>query len=171
MGAAGPRQDAGIGGLHSAIRRAGMATLVTHDTSGMHARRVRVWLDEEVAPFGALYGYLPRTAPEARPFGPPLDAVLVFHGPEGSGGDVSIHAQGRLCLYDDSERLNAVLGRLANRARQGAWPAGDDLIAYGGAIGFELLIASLDGPAVSRHSEPAPLPPVRSTGSHAARRL
>ncbi len=105
--------------LHDVIRGAGVATLVTHDSTGLVASHVPVWLDAGTGPFGTLHGYLPRVDPQARPLGPPPDALMIVIAPDSIDGPMAIHAMGRLALYDDPERLVAAIGRLAGRMGRG----------------------------------------------------
>ncbi len=132
--------------FHEVIRQAGAAMLVTHDSSGLAASHVPVWLDPASGPFGTLHGYLRRTDPLARPHGPPPDALMIVIGSGAMDGLIAAHAQGRLNLYDDPERLAASIGRLVRNGP--ALRAADDMFGgetLAGLIGFELRITVLDG--------------------------
>ena len=52
--------------LHDAIRRSGLATLVTLTADGLIASHVPMLLDPEPAPYGTLIGHLARPNPQAR---------------------------------------------------------------------------------------------------------
>ena len=52
--------------LHAAIRRSGLATLVTLTGDGLIASHVPMLLDPEPAPYGTLLGHLARPNPQAR---------------------------------------------------------------------------------------------------------
>ena len=52
--------------LHDAIRRTGLATLVTLTEDGLIASHVPMLLDPEPAPYGTLLGHLARPNPQAR---------------------------------------------------------------------------------------------------------
>jgi transcriptional regulator len=52
--------------LHDAIRRTGLATLVTVTQDGLIASHVPMLLDADPAPYGTLVGHLARPNPQAR---------------------------------------------------------------------------------------------------------
>jgi transcriptional regulator len=66
-----PRQIGGhrvrVSILHDAIRRAGLATLVSLTEDGLIASHVPPLLDPEPGPYGMLLGHLARANPQARP--------------------------------------------------------------------------------------------------------
>ncbi|MBS0558636.1 MAG: FMN-binding negative transcriptional regulator [Proteobacteria bacterium] len=160
--------------LHAAMRAAGLATLVTMTADGLIASHVPLMLDPEAGPHGTLYGHLARANPQAtaEPVG---QALAIFTGPDAyitpswypakrehgrvvpTWNYVAIHAYGMLEVFDDAERLHALVSRLtdrheAPRAAQGEVPwAVDDAPApfvqgqLKGIRGFALPIARLQG--------------------------
>ena len=167
--------------MHDAIRNAGLATLVTHDEDGLAASHVPVLLDPDAGPYGTIYGHLARANPQARPLGPPPDALLIFLGPDAyvspswyetkretgkvvpTWNYVAIHAQGRLDLFDDSDRLRQVVDRLTTKHeadRPDPWAVSDAPTGFieaqlGGIIGFELRIARIEGKWKMSQNRPA----------------
>ena len=67
--------------LHDAIRRTGLATLVTLTQDGLIASHVPLLLDAEPTPYGTLVGHLARPNPQAR--GDVGEALAIFQGAEG----------------------------------------------------------------------------------------
>lgn len=106
--------------LHEAIRRAGLATLVSLTSDGLIASHVPLLLDAEPAPYGALCGHLARPNPQTR--GAVGEAMAIFLGPDAyitpswypskpetgkvvpTWNYVAIHAYGPLEFIDDPER-------------------------------------------------------------------
>ncbi|HET6197989.1 MAG TPA: FMN-binding negative transcriptional regulator, partial [Acetobacteraceae bacterium] len=122
--------------LHAAIRRSGLATLVTLTGDGLIASHVPMLLDPEPAPYGTLLGHLARPNPQARGAVPGVQALAIFQGPDAyitpswyatkreSGkvvptwNYVTIHAHGPVAFFDDAERLREVVTRLTEREEQ-----------------------------------------------------
>ena len=157
--------------LHDAIRRTGLATLVTLTGDGLIASQVPMLLDPEPAPYGTLLGHLARPNPQARGAAPGVQALAIFHGPDAyitpswyatkrengkvvpTWNYVAIHAYGPVEFFDDRERLRAVVTRLTERfetPRAEPWAVTDapaDFIdgMLKGIVGFALPIARLEG--------------------------
>ena len=74
-----PFKEDRIDVLHDAIRRAGLATLVSVTPAGLIASHIPLLLDPEPAPYGTLLGHLARPNPQAR--GATGDALAIFLGP------------------------------------------------------------------------------------------
>jgi transcriptional regulator len=155
--------------LHEAMRRAGLATLVTLAGDGLIASHIPLLLDPEPAPYGTLLGHLARPNPQAR--GATGDALAIFLGPDAyitpswyptkretgkvvpTWNYVAVHAYGRLDLTDDPAHLRELVGRLTERHEQSRpqpWQtsdAPDDFVAsmVRGIIGFRLVITRLEG--------------------------
>jgi len=95
--------------LHDAIRRTGLATLVTLSQDGLIASHVPMLLDTEPAPYGTLIGHLARPNPQAR---------------GGIGEALSAHRLDGASLVS---RITGILGALqicntALECAAGAWP-------------------------------------------------
>jgi transcriptional regulator len=155
--------------LHDAIRRTGLATLVTLSQDGLIASHVPMLLDAEPAPYGTLVGHLARPNPQAR--GAIGEALAIFQGPEAyitpswyatkratgkvvpTWNYVAIHAYGAVEFFDDRERLLDVVTRLTERQetpRADPWAVTDAPADFtqgmlNGIVGFVLPIARLEG--------------------------
>jgi transcriptional regulator len=157
--------------LHDAIRRAGLATLVTFGPSGLDASHVPMLLDPEPAPWGTLYGHISRANPQWHGAAPDLPALALFLGTDSyitpswyptkkqtgkvvpTWNYVAIHAHGRVRFFEDSERLLTLVTKLTESHEAGRaqpWAVSDAPEQYVRAhlatiVGFELPIARLEG--------------------------
>ena len=164
--------------LHDAIRRTGLATLVTLTPDGLIASHIPLLLDPDPAPYGTLIGHLAKPNPQAR--GAIGQALVMFQGLDGyitpswyptkqeSGkvvptwNYVAIHAYGTLEFFDDPERLLGVVTRLTERhesARSAPWAVSDapaDFIQgmLKGIVGFALPISRLQGKVKMSQNRP-----------------
>ncbi len=155
--------------LHDAIRRTGLAMLITNTADGLIASHVPMLLDAEPAPYGTLIGHLARPNPQGR--GAIGEALAVFQGPEAyitpswyetkrktgkvvpTWNYVAIHAYGTIEFFDDPERLRDVVTRLTERQetpRAAPWavtdaPADFIDVMLKGIVGFAMPIVRLDG--------------------------
>jgi len=167
--------------LHAAIRRSGLATLVTLTGDGLIASHVPMLLDPEPAPYGTLLGHLARPNPQARGAVPGVQALAIFQGPDAyitpswyatkrengkvvpTWNYVTIHAHGPVEFFDDTERLREVVTRLTEReeqARAEPWAVTDapaDFIdgMLKGIVGFALPIVRLEGKWKMSQNRPA----------------
>jgi transcriptional regulator len=165
--------------LHDAIRRAGLATLVTLTADGLIASHVPMLLDAEPAPNGTLVGHLARPNPQAR--GATGEALAIFHGPDAyitpswyatkrrngkvvpTWNYVAVHAYGPIEFFDNTERLRDVVTRLTARQEAGraqSWAVTDappDFIdgMLRGIVGFALPITRLEGKWKMSQNRPA----------------
>jgi transcriptional regulator len=165
--------------LHDAIRRAGLATLVTPTADGLIASHVPMLLDLEPAPYGTLIGHLARPNPQAR--GAIGEALAIFQGPDAyitpswyatkrqngkvvpTWNYVAIHAYGAVEFFNDPERLRDVVTRLTERhegARAEPWAVTDappDFIdgMLKGIVGFAMPITRLEGKWKMSQNRPA----------------
>ena len=164
-----PFKEERIDVLHDAIRRAGLATLVTLTGEGLIASHIPLLLDPKPAPLGTLLGHLARPNPQAR--GAVGDALAIFLGPDAyvtpswyatkretgkvvpTWNYVAIHAYGKLELIDDPAHTREHIAQLTERHEEGRpvpWATSDapeDFIASlaRGIIGFRLTINRLEG--------------------------
>ena len=155
--------------LHDAIRRSGLATLVTLAPDGLIASHVPMILEPASGPHGALCGHLARPNPQSR--GVVGDALAIFLGPDAyvspswypakqetgkvvpTWNYVAIHAYGSLEFIDDPARLRAHVTAMTDRheaARPSPWAvsdAPDDFIEsmLRGIVGFRLTVTRLEG--------------------------
>jgi len=155
--------------LHDAIRRAGLATLVTLTADGLIASHVPLLLDPEPAPYGTLLGHLARPNPQARrSVG---EALAIFLGPDAyitpswyatkrqngkvvpTWNYVAIHAYGPLEFIDDPAHARQHITHLTDHHegdRPAPWAVTDapeDFIQsmVKRIIGFRLTITRLQG--------------------------
>ena len=165
--------------LHDAIRRTGLATLVTLTQDGLIASHVPMLLDADPAPYGTLIGHLARPNPQAR--GAIGEALAIFQGPDAyitpswyatkratgkvvpTWNYVAIHAYGTVEFFDDPERLRDVVTRLTERQetpRAEPWavtdaPADFIDVMLKGIVGFALPISRLEGKWKMSQNRPA----------------
>jgi len=165
--------------LHDAIRRTGLATLVTLSQDGLIASHVPMLLDADPAPYGTLVGHLARPNPQAR--GAIGGALAIFQGPEvyitpswyatkratgkvvPTWNYVAIHAYGTVQFFDDRDRLREVVTRLTERQetpRAEPWAVTDAPADFtqgmlNGIVGFALPIARLEGKWKMTQNRPA----------------
>jgi len=165
--------------LHEAIRRAGLATLVTVTPDGLIASHVPMLLDPEPAPCGTLIGHLAKPNPQAR--GAIGEALAIFEGPDAyitpswyatkratgkvvpTWNYVAIHAYGIVEFFADKARLREIVTRLTERheaARADPWAVSDapaDFIdgMLNGIVGFALPIKRLEGKWKMSQNRPA----------------
>ena len=165
--------------LHDAIRRTGLATLVTQSQDGLIASHVPMLLDADPAPYGTLVGHLARPNPQAR--GAIGEALAIFQGPEAyitpswyatkratgkvvpTWNYVAIHAYGTVEFFDDRDRLREVVTRLTERQetpRADPWAVTDAPADFtqgmlNGIVGFVLPIARLEGKWKMSQNRPA----------------
>jgi transcriptional regulator len=167
--------------LHAAIRRTGLATLVTLTADGLVASHLPMLLDPEPAPYGTLVGHLARPNPQAQGTAPGVQALAIFQGPEAyitpswyetkrqtgkvvpTWNYVAIHAYGTVEFFDAPDRLRAVVTRLTERheaARAEPWAVSDAPANFvesmlKGIIGFQLPIERLEGKWKMSQNRPA----------------
>jgi transcriptional regulator len=165
--------------LHDAIRKSGLATLVTLTPDGLIASHVPLLLDPEPAPYGTLTGHLARPNAQAR--GATGDALAIFLGPDAyitpswyetkretgkvvpTWNYVAIHAAGPITFFDDPDRLLDVVTRLTERhedTRAMPWAVSDappDFVQgmLRGIVGFSIRITRLEGKWKMSQNRPA----------------
>jgi len=156
--------------IHAALQAAGLVTLVTADDGGLVASPVPMLLEPGEGPYGTLYGHLARANRQAKA-APTLPALAIFQGVDAyitpswyatkqqtgkvvpTWNYIAIHATGPLDLFDDADRLLALVTRLTERQespRSAPWAvrdAPDEYIAsqLRAIVGFRLRIATLEG--------------------------
>jgi transcriptional regulator len=168
--------------LHDLIRSTGLATLVSITADGLIASHAPLMLDPEPAPYGTLIGHLAKANPHARAADPVVQTLVIFQGPDGyitpsyyaakkEHGKVvptwnytAVHAYGTLEVFDDPDRLLAVvtrLTRLNETPRAMPWAVSDapaDFVQgmLRGIVGIALPIARLDGKVKMSQNRPEP---------------
>jgi transcriptional regulator len=167
--------------LHEAIRGTGLATLVTLGSEGLEASHVPMLLEPSPSPRGTLIGHVARANPQWRRLAAGTEALAIFLGPEAyvtpdwyatkrqtgkvvpTWNYVAVHAYGPLEVFDDVERLRALVTRLTERheaGRPSPWAVSDAPEEYvramlDGIVGFALPIARLEGKWKMSQNRPA----------------
>jgi transcriptional regulator len=157
--------------LADAIRRAGLATLVTLGADGLIASHVPMLLDPDPAPHGTLLGHIARANPQWRDPASGTDALAIFTGPDAyitpswypakqahgrvvpTWNYVAIHAYGPVTFFDDPARLLDIVRRLTEREEAGRaapWAVSDAPAEFvegmlKAIVGFAVPIARLEG--------------------------
>jgi transcriptional regulator len=168
--------------LHDLMQATGLATLVSMTADGLIASHAPLLLDPDPAPYGTLIGHLAKANPHARSADPGVQTLVIFQGPDGyitpsyyaakrEHGKVvptwnysAIHAYGTLEVFDDPDRLLAVVTRLTNRhesRRAAPWAVSDapeDFVRgmLRGIVGIALPIVRLEGKVKMSQNRPAP---------------
>ena len=169
-----------IGPIHELIRERPFATLVTQGSDGLHANHIPLLLQTEPSPYGRLQGHVPRANPLTSTLVPGVDALAIFHGPEGyispswypvkqeTGKVVPTwnyrvaHAYGRLEVIDDAVWVRSQVEALTdlNEARfEKPWQVADAPRDYtdrmiGALLGLEIVITRLLGKTKANQNHP-----------------
>ena len=157
--------------LHREILACRLATLVSHGENGLQASHLPLLLRPEQGEYGTLYGHLARANPHARLLAEGGEAMVVFSGADAyvspswypakaehgkvvpTWNYIAVHAHGRAEVFDDAERLLALLGELTDRHEQPRpqpWAIADAPLDYidgmlRAVVGFALPIERLEG--------------------------
>lgn len=157
--------------LHDLIEQTPLASVVSHGGAGLLASHLPVLLAREEGEFGTLYGHFARANPQWRELSDGGEELLIFQGAEAyvspsfypskaEHGKVvptwnyqAVHAYGRAELFDERERLLALVSRLSQRHEQGRaqpWAVSDAPAEYidsllRAIVGFALPIARIEG--------------------------
>ena len=166
--------------LHDAIRRGGLATLVTMTAGGLVASHLPLLLDPAAGPNGTLVGHLARANPQVTQSDAAVQAMVVFHGTEGyispslyatkketekvvpTWNYIAIHAYGPLTFFDDADRLLDVVTRLTDQyeaPRAQPWAVSDapaDFVRgmLRAIVGVSIPIARLEGKVKMSQNRP-----------------
>lgn len=158
-----------LAAIQATMRACRLPTLVTATAEGLVATPLPLLFEPEEGEYGTLYGHLAKANPQAR-LAPLGDAMALFSGPDAyvtpawyankpvdgkvvpTWNYVAVHAYGSLEIFDDAERLAAVVQRLTDRhemGRDAPWSVDDapaDFIAsmLKGIVGVRLAITRLD---------------------------
>lgn len=156
--------------LHAAMRRTGLANLVTCGPDGLMASPLPLMLDAAEGPHGTLYGHLARANPQWRQ-PPSHDALAIFMGPDAyvspswyetkrqtgkvvpTWNYITVHASGPITWFEDAADLLDVVTRLTKLhedPRPTPWAVSDappDFVRaqLKGIVGFRLPIHTLQG--------------------------
>lgn len=156
--------------LHQEIQTCRLAALINHGEHGLQASHLPLLLRPEEGRYGTLYGHLARANPHWKVLGDG-EALVIFNGADGyvspswypakakhgkvvpTWNYIAVHAYGRAEVFDDAERLLALLGALTDRHEQPRpqpWTIDDAPRDYidgmlRAIVGFALPIERLEG--------------------------
>lgn len=168
--------------LHDAIRRTGLANLVTLGPEGLTATPLPLLLDPTSGSYGTLRGHMARANPQWRRFSTDVPTLAIFMGPHAyvspswypskretgkavpTWNYVTVHAHGPLEIFDDPDLLRDDVAALSARHEAGrpdAWAVSDapkDFIEamLKGIVGFRMTITRLEGKWKMSQNRPAP---------------
>jgi transcriptional regulator len=170
--------------LHDAMRRIGLATLVTQGSEGVEANHLPLLLEE-----GVLRGHFARANPVWKSLNPDAEALAIFLGPHAyvspswypskaetgkavpTWNYITVHARGRFTLRDDPAWLRAHVGALSathEAASTAPWSVADAPADYidgllRAIVGFEISLTRLEGKwKLSQNRSAADIEGVRS---------
>ncbi len=156
--------------LHRAIRRTGLANLVTLGPDSLMASPLPLMLDDADGSNGTLYGHLARANPQWR-HAPTIDALAIFMGPDAyvspswyetkketgkvvpTWNYITVHASGPITFFEDASALLDVVTRLTERHEQDRaepWAVSDAPVPFvasqlKGIVGFRIPITTIQG--------------------------
>lgn len=157
--------------LHGLIEHSGVATLVCQGEQGLQASHLPLLLAPGEGEFGTLYGHFARANPQWRALAAGAEVLVVFQGAEAyvspsfypakaEHGKVvptwnyqAVHAHGRAEVFDQRERLLALVSALSDKHEQRRalpWAVSDAPADYidgmlRAIVGFALPIRRIEG--------------------------
>lgn len=157
--------------LHQQMQASPLPVLVTHASQGLLASHVPMLLNSDEGPCGTLYGHLARANPHWQDLAQGTEALVIFAGEQAyisptfypgkadhgkavpTWNYLAVHAYGMAEVFDDAERLLALVSRLSDRQeanRPAPWAVSDAPADYVDSmlkaiVGFRLPITRLQG--------------------------
>ena len=157
--------------LHQQMLATPLPVLVTHASQGLIASHVPLLLNPDEGPYGTLYGHLARANPHCKALAEGVENLVIFAGEQAyispsfypskaehgkavpTWNYLAVHAYGTAEVFDDAERLLALVSRLSSQheaGRPAPWAvsdAPDDYIdsMLKAIVGFRLPITRLQG--------------------------
>ena len=157
--------------LHQQMLATPLPVLVTHGSQGLIASHVPLLLNPDEGASGTLYGHLARANPHCKALAEGVENLVIFAGEQAyispsfypskaehgkavpTWNYLAVHAYGTAEVFDDAERLLALVSRLSNRHetdRSDPWSVSDAPVDYidsmlKAIVGFRLPITRLDG--------------------------
>ena len=157
--------------LHQQMLATPLPVLVTHASQGLIASHVPLLLNPDEGPYGTLYGHLARANPHCKALAEGVENLVIFAGEQAyispsfypskaehgkavpTWNYLAVHAYGTAEVFDDAERLLALVSRLSNKHeadRSDPWSVSDAPADYidsmlKAIVGFRLPIIRLDG--------------------------
>lgn len=157
--------------LHQQMLATPLPVLVTHGSQGLIASHVPLLLNPDEGACGTLYGHLARANPHWKALAEGAEALVIFAGEQAyispsfypgkaehgkavpTWNYLAVHAYGTAEVFDDAERLLALVSRLSSKHeadRSEPWSVSDAPADYidsmlKAIVGFRLPITRLDG--------------------------
>ncbi|PAA13152.1 FMN-binding negative transcriptional regulator [Pseudomonas fragi] len=157
--------------LHQQMQASPLPVLVTHASQGLHASHVPLLLDPDEGPYGTLYGHLARANPHGLALAQGTETLVIFAGEQAyispsfypskaehgktvpTWNYLAVHAYGTAEVFEDAERLLALVSRLSSKheaGRPAPWAVRDAPRDYidsmlKAIVGFRLPITRLEG--------------------------
>ena len=157
--------------LHQQMQASPLPVLVTHASQGLHASHVPLLLDPDEGPYGTLYGHLARANPHSKALAEGTETLVIFAGEQAyispsfypskaehgkavpTWNYLAVHAYGTAEVFEDAERLLALVSRLSSKHEAGRpepWAVSDAPVDYidsmlKAIVGFRLPITRLEG--------------------------
>lgn len=157
--------------LHEQMQATPLPVLVTHDSQGLFASHIPLLLNPHEGDYGTLYGHFARANPQWQTLAEGAEALVIFTGEQAyispsfypskaehgkavpTWNYVAVHAYGQAEVFDDAERLLALVSELSNMhesSRSQPWAVSDAPTDYidsmlKAIVGFRLPITRLDG--------------------------
>ena len=168
--------------LHQQMQASPLPVLVTHASQGLLASHVPMLLNPDEGPCGTLYGHLARANPHWQDLAQGTEALVIFAGEQAyisptfypgkadhgkavpTWNYLAVHAYGMAEVFDDAERLLALVSRLSDRHeanRPAPWAVSDAPADYVDSmlkaiVGFRLPITRLQGKRKLSQNRDAP---------------
>ena len=168
--------------LHQQMLATPLPVLVTHTSQGLIASHVPLLLNPDEGPYGTLYGHLARANPHCKALAEGVENLVIFAGEQAyispsfypskaehgkavpTWNYLAVHAYGTAEVFDDAERLLALVSRLSNKHeadRSDPWSVSDAPADYidsmlKAIVGFRLPITRLDGKRKLSQNRDAP---------------
>ena len=157
--------------LHQQMLATPLPVLVTYGSQGLIASHVPLLLNPDEGASGTLYGHLARANPHWKALAEGAEALVIFAGEQAyispsfypgkaehgkavpTWNYLAVHAYGTAEVFDDAERLLALVSRLSSKHeadRSEPWSVSDAPADYidsmlKAIVGFRLPITRLDG--------------------------
>ena len=157
--------------LHLQMQASPLPVLITHGSQGLIASHVPLLLDPDEGPYGTLYGHLARANPHWQALAEGGEALVIFAGEQAyispsfypskaehgkavpTWNYLAVHAYGQPGVFDDHDRLLALVSRLSSKHeanRPEPWAVSDAPSEYidsmlKAIVGFSVPISRLIG--------------------------
>ena len=160
-----------IKALHQQMQGTPLAVLATYTDTGLIASHVPLLLNPDEGANGTLYGHLARANPHSKALAEGTETLVIFAGEQAyispsfypskaehgkavpTWNYLAVHAYGTTEVFEDAERLLALVSRLSSKHEAGRpepWAVSDAPVDYidsmlKAIVGFRLPITRLQG--------------------------